>query len=94
MTVLGTVFPHIRSAGVIFLMAFHSKVAKCKCAGIIRMRVLFVGGSYMRKYGKLNRKQKLQSQFSQSLPLFAAFIFADWSIPARRCVSGLHSAVD
>ena len=34
-----------------FLFHFHSKVTVPKCAGIIRKRVLFEGGPYMRKYG-------------------------------------------
>ena len=39
---VATIVPHIRPVGIIFLMA---KVTVHKCAGIIRMWVLFKGGS-------------------------------------------------
>ena len=55
-SILPTLFPHIRPAGI-FLIVYYSKVTYIrpkatvhKCAGIIRARVLFEGGPYMRKY--------------------------------------------
>ena len=35
------------------------KVTVHKCAGVIRTRVLFEGGPYMRKYGKYNTQCKI-----------------------------------
>ena len=52
-----TLLSHVRPAGTILSFHFYSKVTvhkvtAHKCEGIIRMRVLFEGGPYMRKYGR------------------------------------------
>ena len=58
---LYTVFPHIRPAGIIILNSLQMRVLLenttfllhkiVRIADIIRLRVLFEGGPYMRKYG-------------------------------------------